>query len=92
MHKGSLNHRDSANKTTLSTKVWELRDAGHQPVVKFKIVKTAPSADTCSSRCQLCLCEKKHILYENDQLMLNSRDEIFTRCRHRARWKVGKCV
>ena len=92
MHKGSLNHRDSANKTTLSTKVWELRDAGHQPVVKFNIVKTAPSADTCSSRCQLCLSEKKQILYENDQLMLNSRDEIFSRCRHRARWKVGNCV
>ena len=92
VHKGSFNHRNSQNKTTLSTKVWELRDAGHQPEVKFSLVKTAPSADTCASQCQLCLCEKKHILYENNPLMLNSRDEIFTRCRHRARWKVKNCI
>ena len=92
VHKGSLKHRNSQNKTSLSNKVWELRDAGHQPEVKFSIMKTAPSADTCASRCQLCLCEKKHILYDNDPLMLNSRDEIFSRCRHKARWKVNNCV
>ena len=92
VHKGSLKHRDSQNGTTLSIKVWELRDEGHQPQVVFSLVKTAPSAASCAAKCQLCLEEKKMIFYENNPLMLNSRDEIFSRCRHRARWKVRLCI
>ena len=36
-HKGSLQHRNSKNHTSLSKKVWQLRDQGLNPLVSFSI-------------------------------------------------------
>ena len=91
-HKHSLVHRDSKNGTTLSKKIWQLRDEGHNPEVSFSIVGRAQSAQSCAPRCNLCLKEKLSIITENSPLLLNSRQEIFTRCKHRARWKVSKLI
>ena len=90
IHFHSLRHRDSKNGTALSKKVWELRDRGLNPSVHYSVHAEAESASTCSKKCRLCLGEKRAILFEESELLLNSRVEIFSRCRHRVRWKVVK--
>ena len=87
-HKKSFSDRNSMHDTVLSQKVWELRDMGLHPSVTFEIHCEAKSALSCAKTCNLCLKEKYVVLYEDSKLMLNSRLETFSRCRHRARWKV----
>ena len=89
-HKSSMKHRDSRNHTSLSKKVWQLRDQGFSPKVKFSIFLKSNSASTCAKRCNLCISEKKSILVENSPNLLNRRAEIFSKCRHRERWKLCK--
>ena len=89
IHKHSLRHRESRNGTSLSKKVWQLRDQGHRPNVSFSIFKRSHSAGTCAPRCNLCLTEKQVIIHEGSPDMLNARSEIFSKCKHRNRWKVG---
>ena len=92
VHQQSLTHRDCNTGTALSSKVWELRDSGHKPVIKFNLVKTAKSAMAQVDSCRLCNEEKKIILFDNSVNLINTREEIYSRCRHRARWKVGKTI
>ena len=92
VHQQSLTHKYCTTGTALSSKVWELRDTGHKPEVKFSLVKTARSAMAQVDSCKLCIEEKKVILFDNSEHLINTREEIFSRCRHRARWKVGKTI
>ena len=92
VYMSSLEHRDSRNHTSLSRKVWEIRDSGHTPKVTFSIHKESKSAGTCDRSCRLCLDEKKCILYEPNQHILNSHEEIFSKCRHKTRWKLEKLI
>ena len=92
VHQQSLQDRNHVTGTALSSKVWELRNAGYTPEVKFSLVKTARSALAQADSCKLCIEEKKIILYDKSKHLINTREEIFSRCRHRARWKVGKTL
>ena len=87
-HKSSFQHRDSKNSTVLSHKLCELRDMGLHPSVKLEFHCESNSGLSCAKHCNLCLREKYCIMYENSTLMLNSRQETYSRCKHRARWKV----
>ena len=87
-HKHSLTNRNSKQGTILSQKFWELRDQGLHPTVSFSIYKESRSAESCAKRCNLCLSEKLAILDNISENMLNVRTETFSRCKHRARWKV----
>ena len=89
-HNTSLRHRHSKTPTSMSRKVWELRDRGIQPTVSYQILKTARSAATCDRKCKLCIEEKKLILFNKDPNLVNSREEIYNRCRNRDRWKIQK--
>ena len=91
-HKHSIAHRNSKNSTSLSRKVWQLRDQGHDPKLSFSILKQAKSAGTCAPRCDLFLSEKFHIISGDSPLLLNTRHEIFSKWRHRARFKVEKLL
>ena len=92
VHQQSLANRNCATGTALSSKVWELRDTGHKPEVKFHLIKTARSAMAQVDSCKLCIEEKKLILFDKSDHLINTREEIFSRCRHRARWKVCKTI
>ena len=89
VHKGSMLHRNSNNHTVLSKRVWELRDQGLSPLVTFDIFLKSRSAGPCEKRCNLCLEEKNAIIKSSDPYLINNRNEIFTKCRHRNRWKLG---
>ena len=89
-HKHSFKFRNSKTSTALSRKVWDLKDKGVSPKVTFKIHKESKSAGTCETSCRLCIDEKKCILYDSDPNMINSREEIYSKCKHRYKWKLAR--
>ena len=90
-HTQSFRNTKYANETKLSKKVWEQMDSGHPcPVVGFSIYKHSRAYRAGNRVCQLCMDEKLSILLFNGPNLLNSRNEIFSGCRHRARFKMEK--
>ena len=81
-HRNSLKHRSKANSTELSKYVWNLRDSNlHNTNIRWSILDKAPTFRNGSQRCNLCLTEKYHIIFQNIPL-LNKRNELLSNCRH----------
>ena len=89
-HRYNFNHRDS-DHTTLSTYVWKCRDEGFEPTIKWSIKKTGYPFSSGSKKCDLCITEKTVILYANKSNMLNRRDELMEKCRHKKKFTLKKC-
>ena len=93
-HKKSFNDIEAKNnQTTLSKKLWTLKNNNKNTEVKFKIAKIAKSYTPRDRFCQLCVTEKYLIINEfklNENNNLNTRDELFSSCRHRSRFKLSK--
>ena len=89
-HLKSFRHERYSKETTLSTYFWKLKASGKDPVVKWSILKRAPSYHPSMKKCMLCLAEKILIL-ENagDAKCLNSRCETFSKCRHKNKWVLA---
>ena len=82
-HRDSMTKRDPQNSTTLSSYVWEEKDAGTDPKVSWKILESnVPLYNPVNRKCRLCLREKFNIAFNKNQATLNSRNEIFGHCRH----------
>ena len=77
--------------TTLSTHFWKEREKGGEPVVAWKILeKNIPTFNPISGKCQLCLREKFNIVLNPHLGTLNSRQEIFSHCRHKRFMLINK--
>ena len=84
-HMKSFRHERYKNETTLSAYVWQQKEKGRVPVIKWSVVKRAPAYNPASKKCRLCLMEKCLILkHAGDKKCLNARTELFSKCRHRA--------
>ena len=84
-HKTSFNLQAYKNSTTLSRKVWELKEAT-PPIdydLKFSIIKLAQAYTKESKACALCQSEKVCIAYAEHFSTLNARSELTGKCRHR---------
>ena len=82
-HKASMETYNPENSTTLSTYFWKEREAGRQPCISWKIIeKNIPSYNPVTSKCQLCIREKFQIAFNPNSATLNSRQELFSHCRH----------
>ena len=94
VHKKSFTDENAKNnQTTLSKKFWKMKNENKNTEVKFQIAKIARSYTPGDKFCQLCTSEKYMIIKElklNENNNLNSRDELFTQCRHRSRFKLSK--
>ena len=94
VHKKSFSDENSKNnQTTLSKIFWKLKHENKNIEVKFNISKIARSYTPGDKFCHLCTTEKYMITKElktNENTNLNSRDELFTQCRHRSRFKLNK--
>ena len=89
-HKKSFNHERYKNSTTLSTEFWRLKNANLHPIITWRIVRTAPSYNLTSKKCQLCLAEKFEIAnFPEHEKLLNKRSEIISKCRHQRRFKLA---
>ena len=67
--------------TELSKYIWNLKNQGITPIVKWRIVKKVNS-EVSPSYCKLCLTEKSFIIKSLDDCnFLNKRSELVSNCR-----------
>ena len=82
-HKATLLVKPTDGKTCLSTHFWKENDLGNNPVVSWKYMETnIPTFNPVTGQCKLCLREKFYIVLRPRLATLNSRQEIFSQCRH----------
>jgi hypothetical protein len=81
-HTASFRHRDKSNETELSKYIWNLKDAGTDYSIKWKVLKHAKPFSNTTQRCNLCLWEKFFIIYQPSLATLNTRNELVSTCRH----------
>ena len=83
-HKTSINNRNHRKATTLSVKIWELKDENIPFDLSWKIIGRAHPFSPVTGVCNLCTLEKFIILTKPQQSTLNKREEIFGTCRHKS--------
>ena len=83
-HRKSFNNRSSANDTTFSKYIWEIKETSNSsPTLVWSIAKKVPSYSNIPKRCLLFLHEKLEIInYPRPDQLLNKRSELISRCRH----------
>ena len=87
-HKFSFSH-EQKNQTALSKHYWGLKNKGLTPDIQWSILKKSNAPKSFDNRCNLCLEEKIHILlFSEPKKLLNKRNELIARCRHRAKFKL----
>ena len=87
-HKKSFNHERYEGESELSKEVWRIKRAGGEFHIKWSKEKNHQSYRPESKRCNLCHSEKLVIALYEDNNLLNQRNEIISRCRHRLKYKL----
>ena len=82
-HKKSFNHRKYGKETTLSRKIWELKDEGYEYDISWKMMERAQPFSPVTGVCALCTTEKWYILFKPGLATINKRDEINNHCFHK---------
>ena len=91
-HKSDFkNRKGEGSGTTLSRKVWELKDAKKDFDIKWSIIDKAFPYKAGAKSCDLCSAERMHISLGTkgfktlppDCVLLNKRREIMGKCRHK---------
>ena len=81
-------NRKPKDGTALSKYIWELKDQGLEPTVKWKILRKPQPYRCGTGVCDLCTSEKLQILRSDPVKALNVRTELVAKCRHRAKYKL----
>ena len=88
-HRNSFKYRNKVNSTELSKHIWDLKDKQIENVkIQWSILDRAPAFRNGSKRCDLCLTEKFHIIYQDFET-LNSRNELLSNCRHKSKYLLS---
>ena len=91
-HNKSFNHERYKTESELSKEVWRIKQNGGNYSIKWSKERTYPSYNPEIGKCSLCDQEKLAIaMYEGNNL-LNTRNEIISRCRHRFKYKLSNLV
>ena len=88
-HKQSFETEKYRNSTTLSTEYWKLKETDAQPSVSWKIVKKANAYTPETKNCALCLNEKYEIANAESNKLLNKRNELIAKCRHKRKFLLS---
>ena len=86
-HKKSFKYKKYQKDTELSNEYWRLKELNAQPKVTFYIKKRCPPTKRTGS-CYLCLNEKLLILEHKEDNLLNKRNELVSKCRHKNKFKL----
>ena len=86
-HKKSFNHEKHRTDTELSKEYWRLKELKAQPQVQFYILKRCPPTKR-TGICYLCLNEKLFIIEHQGNDLLNQRNELISKCRHKIKFKL----
>ena len=86
-------HRKSFNtqgyhKNTLSTHIWDLKRRHIDFELSWKILAKGKPYSPSSKICELCIKEINYIMFEKNMASLNSRNEFFGFCLHKAKYQL----
>ena len=89
-HTASFGNKSKEKSTELSKYIWELKDNNVQHNLKWCIAsKSRPYV--CGNRMRkLCLTEKLTIIKADPESLINTRDELVSKCRHTNKFTL-KC-
>ena len=82
-HTKAFRNKHYMNDTELSKLVWELKDAGEEFTLSWQVASSAAALKCGSGKCDLCSTEKLLIIMAAPGTIINKRDEIVSKCRHR---------
>ena len=92
-HVRSFRKEELRTETALSKHLWDLKAQGvAAPAVRWDVEQRAAPYKCGTRRCDVCLAEKMVIALADPTTMLNSRSEIVSTCRHRAKFRLDKVV
>ena len=81
IHKHSFVSDD--NQTSLSKFIWNLKEKNIGYDITWRLLDQAETFSPISGKCALCIKEKFYILFRPTSADLNSRNEMFSNCRHK---------
>ena len=81
-HLKSFNIEKYKKETQLSNELCKMEEAGASPSVRWEILQKVNSYNSNTKRCNLCLNEKLEIVLNDDNNILNIRNEVISKCRH----------
>ena len=88
-HKSSFRLPQYRNATKLSEAVWTLKDNATPYTIKWDIVKRGTPYKNGRKYCDLCTSEKVEIILRSkDPRLINSRNEIMAKCRHKRKFRL----
>ena len=82
-HEGDFRNTRDKHNTRLSTHIWKLKEDKQNYQMRREILDRAPAHNPVTMKCRLCLKEIYYIIFRPDSASLNSRNELFSTCRHR---------
>ena len=85
-HTKSFRNRGYEHETELSKHIWELKDNNTEFSLKWSIAAYASPYRCGTRRCDLCLTEKYIIARAEQKNLLNKRNELISKCRHRNKY------
>ena len=89
-HRHSFSNPRLRNQTALSKYFWGLKYQGQSPQIKSKIIRHSSTANSFNGRCNLCIDEKISIInFRNRRLLLNERNDLVFKGRHRGKFKLS---
>ena len=83
--------RKYEHKTELSAYAWKLYSEGTGFKINWKIHSKAYTYKGGARRCDLCLTEKLVIAMADPEKILNSRNELKSKCRHKWKYTLRHC-
>ena len=78
-HTASFKNKAKEKSTEL---IWELKDNNIEYNLKWRIASKAHPHVCESRKCNLCLTEKLTIIKADHETLLNTRDELVSKCRY----------
>lgn len=73
----------TVSQTSLSHFIWGLKRKNINFSITWKILDRGGTFSPVSGKCGLCIGEKFYILLRPESANINSRDEVFSACRHK---------
>ena len=84
LHKSSLKHSKHRKQTELSNLIWSLKDNNKPYKLSWDIIDQVQPYKPGKRSCNLCLCEKYHILVHPH--LINWKSELLNKCSHRRKY------
>ena len=89
-HTKAIKNKKYSKNSELSKKIWQLKDEGVEYSMEWNLRKSVKSYQPGNQYCRLCLEEVHQIIfYCEPETLLNERNELYKKCRHKKKFKLN---